>query len=47
MLKQIVNFIRMWLSGEEAELHLEFEIGWVDIAAILLILILLIRIWLK
>jgi hypothetical protein len=46
MIKQVINFIKAYSKGEEADLHLVFEFTWWEVAAILIIIGLIIwRVW--
>lgn len=46
MIKQIIDFIKAYSRGDEANLNLVFEFTWWEVAAIVVIIGLLIwRIW--
>ena len=48
MFRRFVKFLNHYARGEEADFEAEFELSWMDIGAILIIIILLVRwIWIK
>jgi len=44
MLKQILSYIKAWISGEEAELNIDktWSLAWWEVGAILIIICLII-----
>ncbi|MCY4781755.1 hypothetical protein ORI89_19065 [Sphingobacterium sp. UT-1RO-CII-1] len=47
MITQIINFLKAWLRGDEAEVDMKFHfvITWLDIAVTVALLAILIYLW--